>query len=118
MLEVSPIAIRRLLRRRRHDLALVAAIVALSAAIAVHHSGMSIGDMDHDMGVGALVQMCLGVVVAIGAAVVAVALGIVELGRWRTPLVFAPATRSAARGPAPRTRDGPGLLRLLCVRRC
>ena len=111
---VSPLAIRRLLRRRRRQLALVGAIMALGAVIAVHHSTLPMDDMHHGMNDATVAELCLGVF----AAVVAIALGIVALGRWRTVLSLAPATLATVRAPAPRGRDGPALLRLLCVCRC
>ena len=115
---MSPIAIRGLLRRRRQIVAIVA-IVALGAAVAAHHSPLSMGDMHHQTGAGAMVQLCLGVFAAVGAAVVAIALGVIELGRRRTTLLFAPPTLAfGAPVTAPRGRDGPALLCLLCVHRC
>jgi len=115
---VSPLAIRRLLRRRRRQLALVAAIMALGAVIAVHHSTLPMDAMHQGMDVGTVAELCLGVFAAVGAVVVAIALGIVALGRWRPVLSLAPATLATVRAPAPRGRDGPALLRLLCVCRC
>lgn len=115
---MSPILIRGLLRRHRQRLALIGAIVALTAMVAAHHSAMSMGEMHDDMGAGAVVEMCLGVFAAVGAAVVAVALGIIELGRWRRALLFAPVSVAAAAVPAARGRDGPAVRRLLCVCRC
>jgi len=112
---MSPIAIRGLLGRHRHHLALIAAIVALAAMIAAHHSAPVMADSHHAMGVVA--QLCLGVFAAVGTALVAVVLGVVELGRWRPAMVFAAAAPQAARAPEPRGRDGPALLCLLCVRR-
>jgi len=114
---VSPLAIRRVLRRRR-QIALVAAIMALGAMIAVHHSTLPMDDMHHGMNAATVAEICLGVFAAVGAAVVASALGIVALGRWRPVLSLAPATLATVRAPAPRGRDGPALLRLLCICRC
>ena len=107
--------IRGLLRRRRHHLALVTAIVALGAAIAAHHSMVPVGDGHHPIDVGAVAEMCLGVLAAVGAAVLAAALGSIEMGRWCPALVLAPLTLTSARIPESRGRDGPALLRLLCV---
>jgi hypothetical protein len=115
---MGPIAIRGLLRRRRHQLAVPWVVFALGVAIAMHHSSPSMTGMDHDAGMGAVAEMCLAVFAAVGAAVVAVALGILALGRWRPALMLAPALLQVARTPAPRGRDGPALLRLLCVCRC
>lgn len=115
---VSPLTIRRWSRRlRRRRIALVA-VIALTAAIAAHHSAAAIGDMHHDPGMGAAMELCLGVFAAVGAAVAAVALGFVVLGRWR------PAAELLAVGLAPvgflslpRVRAGPALLSLISVRR-
>lgn len=93
-------------------------IMALGAVIALHHSTLSMDDMHHGIDGGAVTEMCLGVFAAVGAAVLAVAFGIVALGRWRPALAFSPATLAVVRAPAPRGRDGPALLRLLCVCRC
>lgn len=112
---MSPIAIRALLRRRRHQLALISAILALSAAIAVHHSGMSMAHADPGMEMGGVVEMCLGVFVAIGTAIVSVALGVIALGRWRPAVVVGRVLPAVAGVPSPRGRDGPRLLVVLCV---
>lgn len=111
---VSPIMIRRLLRRRRHQLAVLSTVFAFGALIAVHHSAPSMGDMDHG-GMGVVAQTCLGIFAAVGAAVVAVAVGIIMLARWRPVIMRVPATSAVTRAPAPRGRDGPALLCLLCV---
>lgn len=115
---VSPIATRGLLRRHRHRLALIAVVFAVGAAIAAHHSPVLIGDTHHPMGAGVIVELCFGVFAAVGAAVLAVALGAIALGRWRPARVFAPAMSPGAWVPEPRGRDGPALLGLLCVCRC
>ena len=93
-------------------------VFAVGAAIAAHHSPVLIGDTHHPMGAGVIVELCFGVFAAVGAAVLAVALGAIALGRWRPAVVFAPAMLPGARVPEARGRDGPALLRLLCVRRC
>ncbi|MDQ3848997.1 MAG: hypothetical protein M3296_00055 [Actinomycetota bacterium] len=107
---MSPIAIRRL-GRRRHQLALIWVILVFGAVIAVHHSAISMAHNDHGTALGAVVEMCLGVC----AAVVAVAVGIVALGPRRPAVMFAPVVPAPVRTPAPRGRDGPGLLVVLCV---
>jgi hypothetical protein len=111
---VSPLVIGRLLRRRRRQLALVAAIMALGAVIAVHHGTPPMDGMHHGMNAATVAEICLGVLAAVGA----ITLGIVALGRWRPVLSLAPATLATVRAPAPRGRDGPALLHLLCVCRC
>lgn len=92
--------------------------MALVAAIAVHHSALSTDDMHHGMDGGAVAEMCLGVFAAVGAAFAAVAFGIVAPRHRRPVFAFAPLPLPAVRGPAPRGRDGPDLLLLLCVCRC
>jgi len=110
---MSSIAIRRLLRRRRHHLALISVVVALAAVIVVHHSAMSTSSMDHAM--GTVTQLCLGVFAAVGAAVVAVAIGVLPLRLGWPLLIPAPSVLPGARLPIARARDGPALLVLLCV---
>ena len=98
----------------RHDAALLV-ILALGAAIAAHHSGIAMGDMHHADGIDGAVELCLGVFAAV-AAVAAVALGIVALGRWRplTVVCAAGLSRMVATAAA-RVRAGPTLVSLLCV---
>jgi len=98
-------------------MAVVAAVLALAGLIAVHHSGMATGDTHHE-GMSAAVEMCLGVLGGIGAAVVAVAIGLVALGRWRPPLTLSPVRAAPlVAGALVRARAGPELLSLLCVTR-
>jgi hypothetical protein len=93
------------------------AVIALSGAIAMHHSVVSPSDMHHGGGMAAAVELCLGVMAA-GAAAVAVAIGVVGLGRWRPPQILAGDGLAVAIGsPVPRMRAGPAFLSLLCVRR-
>jgi hypothetical protein len=115
---MGPIALRGLLHRRRHQLAVLWVVFALGAVIAMHHSALSMSAMDHGVGMNAVAEMCVGVFAAVGAAVVAVALGILAVGRWRPAVMVASALVQVARAPAPCGRDGPGLLCLLCVCRC
>jgi hypothetical protein len=115
---VSPIALRRRMRRLRRHAAGVAVLLAVAGAVVAHHSDVGMGAM-HDDGMGmAVAVMCLGVFAAVGAAVVAVAIGLLALGRWRPPLLLAPLTTTAwFLAPEPRARAGPALLALLCVLR-
>lgn len=92
------------------------AVLAVSGTIAMHHSFVSAGDMHHDAGIGAAVELCLGVIAA-GAAAVAVAVGVVGLGRWRPPETPADGLALAFSSPLPRVRAGPAFLSQLCVRR-
>jgi hypothetical protein len=114
---MSPLAIRRAARPlRRHGPALFA-VLAISFAIAVHHGGLPTSAGHHDGAVGAI-ELCLGVFVAVGAAVAAVAISFISLGRWRPPIDPRPSGLSrAVVGPEPRARAGPVLLSLLCVSR-
>jgi hypothetical protein len=115
---VSPLAIRRAARRfRRHGTALLAVLV-IGSAMAVHHAGppMSVGHDDGAM--DGAIELCLGVFVAVGAAVAALAVGVISLGRWRPPIDLRPTGLSGAVvRPEPRARAGPVLLSLLCVSR-
>ena len=115
---MGPIAIRRELHRHRRRLATVVAMVVCSTAIAAHHSGMAMADGHHDAGMGAAAEMCLAAFTAVGAAVVAIVVGLIALGRWRPPLRIAPSALWLSAGPPlPRARAGPGLLLVLCVSR-
>ena len=116
---MGPIAVRRHLRRhrRRNGLAALAVLVC-AAAIALHHTDLGAEQPHHDTGMSAAVEMCLAAFTAVGAAVAAVAVGLIALGRWRPPLVLqAAGLWFAVRSPVPRARAGPGLLLLLCVSR-
>jgi hypothetical protein len=114
---VSALAIRRLSRRFSARGGVLVAVVAVSGAIAMHHSVVSAGDLHHGGAMAAAVELCLGVMAA-GAAVVAIAIGVLGLGRWRPPEILAANGLAAAlRSPIPRVRAGPSLLSLLCVRR-
>jgi hypothetical protein len=93
------------------------AVFAVSAAVAMHHSVVSAGGVHHDAGVGAALELCLGVM-AVGAAAVAIAIGVVRLGRWRPPGILAAVGLAVAYSPpVPRVRAGPSFLSFLCVRR-
>lgn len=113
---MGPIGVRRTLRRHRRRFAVLIAMLVCAAAIAVHHSDLASGDAHDGMPMSAAVEMCLGAFTAVGAAVLAVALGSISLGRWRLTRSFMPATASwLAPSPLPRARAGPALLLLLCV---
>ncbi len=115
---VGPVGLRQLLQRHRRRIAALTAALVCTTALAVHHSGLAVGDAHHDTGMSAAVEMCLAAFTAVGAAVVAVALGLIALGRWRPPLRMTPAALTVATYcPLPRARPGPALLLLLCVSR-
>jgi hypothetical protein len=116
---VGPIAIRRSMRRARRHAAGVVLAVALSGAIAAHHSGIAMGGMHHD-GMSAAIEMCVGAFIAVGAAVVAVAIGILALGRWPTLDEIFPAgglVPAGARAPEARAGPPPPLSQLCVWRR-
>lgn len=115
---MGSIELRRLFQRNRRRVATLAVLLVCSTAIAMHHSGMATGDAHQEMGMGAVVEMCLAAFTAVGAAVAAVGLGLIGLGRWRPATqLFPTAAWWGAQEPAPRARAGPALLLLLCVSR-
>jgi nitrate reductase gamma subunit len=92
--------------------------VGLLGAIVAHHSGLQQNEMSgmHHNASAAVMQMCLGAFAAVGAAVVAVALGSFALERRR--LVLLPCLDDVAlhvRSLQYRAREGPPALPLLCV---
>ena len=115
---MSPIALRARLRRWRHHAALAALFVALVAVIGLHHGAPAIGAAHHDSEMVAVAEMCLGVLTAVGAAVVVVGLALIAFGRWRPAILHhAHGVLATVRLPLPRVRGGPTLLVLLCVSR-
>jgi len=113
---MSPIALRARLRRWRRHGAAIALLFTILCAVAVHHAAPTLGE-EHRADLAMVAQMCLGAFAAVGAAVAAVAFGLLALGRWR-PVAPASGVSSPARRPEPRVRAGPAMLVLLCVRRC
>jgi hypothetical protein len=110
--------LRRAIHRQRRHTATVAIIIAFGSLVAIHHVGPAMHSGHHEVDLGVVTQTCLGVLGAIGAAVVAVAVGLVALGRWRPPPILWPSTGTGARRPPqPRARAGPALLAVLCVSR-
>ena len=111
---MGPIVVRRYLRRLHRRVVGVAIVFALASAVTIHHSGVTMGDMHHD-GMSSVVELCLTALVAVGATVVAVVLGMIGLGRWRI-LQFRLPTPLGGWGaaPEPRVRAGPPLILLLC----
>ena len=94
----------------------MALIVALSGAIAAHHSGIALGETHHD-GVSPVVEMCAAAFVAVGATVAAVTIGRIALGRWSIVIQPTPVdalSRAGTRGPAARAGPSPPLS-LLCM---
>ena len=113
---VSALRIRRLSRRFRGHGGALLAVLGVCAAIAMHHSAVSAGDMHHDGGMAAAVELCLGVIAA-GAAAVAVAIAVVGLRQSRPPRILAATPAAVVKPPLVRVRAGPALLSELCVRR-
>jgi hypothetical protein len=114
---VSPLAIRHLPHRFSARRSVLFAVIVLSGAIAMHHSFVSAGDMHHDAGITAAVELCLGVLAA-GAAAVSLAIGVLALVRYRPPRVLSgDGSAVAVSVPVVRNRAGPALLCLLCVRK-
>lgn len=112
-------AIRRAIRRFGHRSAGLFALLLVVGAVQMHHSDLSMGDMHHDSGMGQVVMtICVGMMTAVGAAVLAVATGLLSLGRW--PFIRRTPIRRASCDSTPiwaRARAGPTPLLLICVDR-
>lgn len=114
---MSALMIRRRLRRYRRRLVVIAAVVVLVGLLAAHHSA-AFTDMHHDTGMDAVVELCLGVITAAGAALVAVAVAIVVLKRARAlPARRATGVAVLPAVPVARARHGPAVVCVLCVSR-
>jgi hypothetical protein len=112
---MSPLAIRRVTRRLRRHAAGVLIVLTLGALIAVHHSELASSGTDHG-GMGMVVELCLGVVTAVGVAVAAVAIALHSVGRWGRPLRLLPiAVPIVRRRLTPEPRAGPSPQSLLCI---
>ena len=112
---MGPLRVRHEIRRKRRYGAAIVVVLAVSAAIAAHHALPSAGSMHHDGGVPA-VELCLGVLTVVGAAVAAVALALVAPRRLRGRLVLRrPPVVVLTPLPLPQARAGPAFL---CVMRC
>ena len=73
----------------------------------MHHSAIATGDM-HEGVMGTAIDLCLGVMTAVGVAVAAIAFGCGRL--WRctdAPLLLARALKLGAPRPAFEARAGP-----------
>ena len=112
---MSALAIRRGTRRLRRHTAGVLVVLALGAIIAVHHTAVTSGEMQH-AGMGTAIELCLGVFTAVGVAVAAISLGLHSLGRWDTPPRLLPlGLLVAVRRLTLEPRAGPPGQPLLCV---
>jgi hypothetical protein len=91
----------------------------VAASIGAHHSTVGLGaEEHHGIDMGAVVDFCLGVFTAVGAAAVAVALGFVRLCRWRPPATLGAEALAATLGAfRPPVRAGPDVLLELCISR-
>jgi hypothetical protein len=92
--------------------------VALS--LAVHHASVALEHHGHDgMKAGTVVEMCLGVLTAVGTTVAAVA-AVLICSRRQCVLqaLTGPPAKVPRRAIPPRVRAGPVLLIELCVCRC
>lgn len=114
---MGPIGIRRTLQHRLRRTTTVVAILLCGVALAAHHGGVGLGDAHHDGGVSDAMELCLAAFTAVGAAVVAITVGLIALGRWRPPGRMASVSFARVPPPLPRARAGPALVRLLCVDR-
>lgn len=112
---MGPTRVRRVLRRIRRPAVIAVLTATFAAAVTAHHSSPSHhGGTDHDMGASSAMEFCVAVFAAVGSAVVAVALGLLRLGR-RYPITLIPVgVVMATRPPVPGARAGPDHLRL-CV---
>jgi hypothetical protein len=114
---VSAIGIRRRLRRQRRHLAMIIVVLAPTGLLAVHHSG-ALMDLHPHTGMGAVIQMCLGVFTAVGAVLAAAAVAVVALGPRRPTRARLPGgATSALDAPLARARHGPAAVCVLCVSR-
>lgn len=99
----------------RRAAVLPAVVLGLGLAVGVHHGVPMTEHGDHGMDMGTVMELCLGVFTAVGAAVVAVVIGMIGLGRWRPPVRLLPLSLPAiVRLPDIRARAGPVFL---CVHR-
>jgi hypothetical protein len=112
---MSSLAIRRVTRRLRRHAAGVLIVLTLGAIIGVHHSALASGEMHHG-GMGAVVELCLGVFSAVGAAAAAVAIALRSIGRWSSPLGLLPiGVPTIRRRLTLEPRAGPSPQALLCI---
>ena len=95
---------------------MLAWVVALACAITAHHSGMALSGKHHGMDGGSVVELCLGVFTAVGAAVAAIALGSIALAARRVAVRLRPAV-AVLPGPPPLPRARADPLVLCVIRR-
>ena len=109
---MGPLAMHRRLRRLRRGLAVVVLMLALGGAVTFHHGApVQMPGGHHGMDMGTVIELCLGAFSAVGAAIVAIAVGVLALGRWRPlPMSVAAGVLFAPHPPAPQARAGPAFL--------
>jgi hypothetical protein len=112
---VSPLAIRRLTCRLRRHAAALLVVLALGGLVAVHHSAIAMDHMHHD-GMAAVIELCVGVVTALGAGVAAIAVRRRSPRGWPRPKQLATVgVLNVATRTTPDPRAGPASLPLLCA---
>ena len=81
---MSVLALRRTMRCSRRHTATLLSVLMLAALVAVHHSAIAGAGMHHG-GMGTVIQLCLGVLTAVGGAVATAALMLRRLSTGATP---------------------------------
>jgi hypothetical protein len=113
---MSPLKLRRSLRRLARRRAVAVGVLLTCWAIAIHHVDVAAAGTSHEKA-GAVAGLCLGVVTAVGVTA-AIAIGVVHFGRGRRPTVLpCRGTLSPVVAPQACARAGPLVLSQLCVRR-
>lgn len=108
------VRLARAARRWRHNHAALLVMLALSGALVAHHAGPPLGSMHHDLSLGPLMELCMGIVSAVGTALV-IATAAAGALRWPRPGVLVPlGVRLPSRVVLPQVRAGPTVL---CVQR-
>ena len=116
---VTAIRIRQRLRRLRGRSPGIAVVLVLAAVVFMHHGSAMDETGQHDgMGAALVMQVCVAAMVALGASVVAVAIGLIPLRRWRPVDRRLPRPRFIACDIArAQARAGPANLFRICVLR-
>lgn len=109
-------------RRRRRGLALLAAL-AVAATFSLHHLGPAVGAGamgagHHDLDLGSVAELCLGVLTVVGAALATATLVARAPGPRHPPLVLAATGIAEPPAPSPRPPRARSGIAFLCVMRC